>query len=382
MASASLGQAEEAGWITVTILILDMGAPRGTLQNRLLTLLSFVLFYSGALRWINCFVNRFEPRRNADEQVVFPFVRKRTTKCIQIFVYHRVNEEGDPFFPAIPTKLFERQLTYLASQYSVIGLEEAVERMKHGDVPDNTVVITFDDGYRDNYLNAFPILKKLSLPATIFLATDAMDSRRVLWHDRVFSAFRETRQEVLEAIGQDKMRFQLGTLREKLEAQGEVLKVLRSLKEEERAECLGRLIEALQVEGKQEAEHLMLSWDEVRLMHEGGISYGSHTITHPILSQVSREQAIREIYDSKMTIEKQIGVPVRTFAYPSGRSTDYSQLTKQIVREAGYICAVTATFGTNREDQDLFELRRGNPWEKDLATFGVKLNWYKYVARG
>src|SRR5262249_28086630 len=124
-------------------------------------------------------------------------------------------------------------------------------------------------------------------------------------------------------------------------------------------------------------QDLMLTWDEVRAMQRQRISFGSHTVNHPILATLSEQEAIWEIQESKKTIEKEIGVPVRTFAYPSGREVDFSERTETLVREAGYDCSVSAIFGTNDSSQDIFALRRGCPWEEDLHVFALKLSYYK-----
>jgi peptidoglycan/xylan/chitin deacetylase (PgdA/CDA1 family) len=124
----------------------------------------------------------------------------------------------------------------------------------------------------------------------------------------------------------------------------------------------------------------MLSWKEVREMHAHGIRFGSHTMSHPVLSTLSPERMRAEISGSKKIIEDQLGATVSVFAYPNGTMADFTQVTKDILRECGYHCAVTTIFGANAEDQDLYELRRGGPWEAHLPTCAVKLGWYKLFA--
>jgi peptidoglycan/xylan/chitin deacetylase (PgdA/CDA1 family) len=251
--------------------------------------------------------------------------------------------------------------------------------MARNDVPDNLIVITFDDGYRDNYTNAFPILKELSIPATIFLATDGIGSGGILWHDRVFSAFRKTNVNFLEEFG-SLSRHRLGTIGEKLFAQQEVLNFIRSQDDRERMHWIDLLVNKLEVADCSEARGLMLSWDEAYLMHKSGISFGSHTVTHPILSKLSCDQARQEIEGSKAIIEKSLATQVRSFAYPNGKTNDFSDSTKRLLKEAGYICALTTEFGTNEPNQDLFELRRATPWDHDIRTFGIRLNCYKFCS--
>ena len=349
---------------------------RGAKQG-LLKIVAFILLYSGALRTIHCLVDRYQYRRNSSGGAVFPYIKKRRSRSVQILAYHRVNDEQDPFFPATPTKVFARQMEYLASHFSVYPLADLIESLQRRDVPENAVAVTFDDGYRDNYQNAFPILRQLSLPATIFLATEAIGSGKVLWHDRVFSAFRETQALYLEDAGNDVGRYPLGTLEEKLFAQGEVVRRLQSLDDSGRSLCIDRLIEKLGVVDRKEAPDLMLTWDDVKIMHQSKFSFGSHTVTHPILSRIPSIKVREEIFESKRILEERLNTSVTTFAYPVGRKEDFNELTKDCLREAGYICALSTIFGSNSDGQDLFELRRGKPWEEYLPVFAAKLDWYR-----
>jgi peptidoglycan/xylan/chitin deacetylase (PgdA/CDA1 family) len=124
----------------------------------------------------------------------------------------------------------------------------------------------------------------------------------------------------------------------------------------------------------------MLTWDDVKLMHRHGISFGSHSVTHPILSRLTFGKARSEIQDSKRAIEEKLSSPVKTFAYPGGKKEDFNEATKAALIEAGYVCALTAIFGTNGVDQDRMELRRGTPWEEYLPTFATKLYWYRFCS--
>ena len=346
-------------------------------KQRLWKIIAFLLFYSGALRPIHYLVDRYQCKRSSLGRTVFPYVKRRRSRSVQILAYHRINDEHDPFFPATPTKVFARQMEYLASHLSVYPLADLIESLQRRDVPENAVAITFDDGYRDNYLNAFPILRQLSLPATIFLATDAIGSRRVLWHDRVFSAFRETRAPFLEDAQRNLGRYPLATLDEKLVAQTEVLKILRSLDDLHRLRWIDRLAEKLGVMDRKELPDLMLTWDDVKIMHQSQISFASHTVTHPILSKIPSDKVRQEIFESKRILEERLRTTITTFAYPVGRKEDFNEMTKDCLREAGYICALTSIFGSNSGGEDLFELRRGKPWEEYLPVFAAKLDWYR-----
>lgn len=353
------------------------------LKARGIEVLVATIFYSGALEIFNRLVNRFKPSKSSDGTLRFPFIKKRQSGNLQILAYHRVNDEADPFFPGTPTNVFAGQMEFLSRNFNVCLLDDAIEMLQTGELPDNSIVVTLDDGYMDNFTNAFPILKNFSIPASIFLAVGAItnvgatNSREPLWHDRVFRAFRETKLYYLDNYAKPSKTYLLTNQAEKLLAQQRVLKFLWSLNETDRAFWIDRLLDQLEVVKACEAEDLMLTWDRIRVMHENGISFGSHTVTHPILSRVSTERLKQEIYASKRAIEQHLGTSVKSFAYPVGRKEDFDDTVKDLVKDAGYSCALTTIFGTNEKGQDRFELRRHIPWETNVAHFAIRLNYYK-----
>jgi peptidoglycan/xylan/chitin deacetylase (PgdA/CDA1 family) len=357
---------------------VDMQTSRSRYKESLFKIGAFILFYLKVLKVINLFVNRFRLKRYPEGSLAFPFIKKRQSRNVQILIYHRVNDEYDPFFPAVAIDIFAKQMEFLSSHFNILPLEDTIDMMRRNDIPPNAIVITFDDGYRDNYLNAYPILKKFSIPATIFLTTGMINSRKVLWHDQVFSAFRETREPFLMEYGAHIVKYPLRTLAEKLVAQTQVINFLKSLDEREKSLLIDDLIKKLKVECRKDENNLMLTWDQVKVMYRCGISFGSHTVSHPILSKVPVDKMREEIIGSKITIEEHLGVPIKTFAYPNGSKSDFTNTTKKILKDAGYICALTTIFGDNEHDQDMFELRRGRPWENHLPSFAAKLNWYKF----
>src|SRR2546427_2101161 len=109
-----------------------------------------------------------------------------------ILNYHRINDENDPFFPSLPSAVFERHMAYVARSFRVLTVENLVEKMREGRVPRNAIAITFDDGYRDNLTHAAPIRARHGVPATIFLATGFIGTSEVPWFDRVAGALKNT----------------------------------------------------------------------------------------------------------------------------------------------------------------------------------------------
>lgn len=292
----------------------------------------------------------------------------------QVLTYHRVNDDDDPFFPALPTAIFEAQMRHLAQAYRVLTVEELTARARVGTLPRNAVAVTFDDGYRDTLTHAAPILARYGLPATIFLATGFIGTGQASWFDRLALAFKATEaQSVLTPWGV----MPLGSPTQRLDALARTVGALKSLADRDARETATALVEALSVSDDAPLKNLMLSWDDVHALIELGLSIGAHTVTHPILSRVTAERAWAEIVGSRRTIETVCGRAPDAFAYPNGRPDDYTAAVVSQVSRAGFTCAVTTRFGMNTTATPVFELRRGGPWERDLPSFAMKLAVYR-----
>jgi peptidoglycan/xylan/chitin deacetylase (PgdA/CDA1 family) len=136
-------------------------------------------------------------------------------------------------------------------------------------------------------------------------------------------------------------------------------------------------MEALDVLDSVMPKNLMLDWADVHALTRHGFSVGAHTVNHVLLSRVTPDRAWAEIRDSRAAIEANVGSRPAAFAYPNGRSADYTRATVELVRRAGFACAVTTSFGVNTRSTPVYELRRGGPWEPDVATFSLKLAMYR-----
>lgn len=297
--------------------------------------------------------------------------RAQRQRAFQILTYHRVNDETDPFFPSIPTDVFERQMAYVARTCSVVTLETLVERMGRGVLPPNALAITFDDGYRDNLTHAAPILTRYGLPATIFVATGFIGSAEVPWFDRIALAFKTTAASAFEAPWGERLR--LAGQADRLRALDVTRAYLKRLPDDALRVRVAHLLGKLGVTDQRCFKNLMLTWDDVHALTGLGFSIGAHTVNHPILSRVSPQRAWMEILGSLTMIESACGRAPRAFAYPNGGPDDYNETVKSLVREAGFTCAVTTRFGLNTRTTSPYELRRGGPWERDLPSFALKL---------
>ena len=297
-----------------------------------------------------------------------------------ILVYHRVldlnsNFSFDSSLVSSSVDNFKRQMQYLSEKYNVISLEKFIEyHKKKISPPKNSVVITFDDGYRDNYEHVYPILKKYRLPAAVFIATDAVEKNELFWWDRVAYIVNKTKIDYFEI--KELGKYSLGNKCEKLKAIKAISLRLKNMDETKKNYLIEKLICTLKVKipDMEKNKRLLLSWNEIREMSKDGILFGSHTASHPILTNISIADAGKEIKKSKSLLEKNISKKINFFSYPNGYYSDFNDEIKKIIKNNGFKCALTYIPGWNGIESDLLELRR-NPvsYDTDIIMFRNKM---------
>lgn len=236
-------------------------------------------------------------------------------------------------FHMVNPKYFERQVKHLVKHYDVIPLNEISPENK------NKVVLTFDDGYRNNFEFAYPILKKYNLQATIFIVYEFIDKNVFAWWDRIEYA--------------------------KVKANLENIKKLNNEEIEKNVYGLTRLGQ----NSKKPPEYNFMSWEEIKRISDV-FEIGSHTLTHPILTNIPLEVAKKEILQSKRKIEEKIGKEVMSFAYPNG---SYNEQLMNTIRESGYMYAVIYEKGNIKNPNNFKLYRRGININDDLNVFAAKV---------
>ncbi len=321
---------------------------------------------------------RYEASVSHDGRLVRGSWTRRGQPAGRILYYHRVNDDADPFFPSMPLDVFEGQMRHISRRYRVVSLSGLLDHLAGGSL-ETVVAITFDDGYRDNYENAFPVLQRYSVPATIFLTTGGLDSGEPLWFEVLAGAVKDTSREFLDLEIDLPRRFWLRTREERLQANGDLFALLRRMPDDERTRRLPEILRELASPNATPRRNMMLTWDQVRCMNARGIDFGGHTVSHPYLSRLTRGQVAWEISECKRRIEDELQASVPHFAYPNGGPEDFASWNKEVIRSAGYEAAVTTLWGLNFPTTDRLELRRGGAWEQDEALFACKMDWYQLV---
>lgn len=279
---------------------------------------------------------------------------ERQQNSIKVLMLHRVSNANNALGLSITPELFEELVVFLKSRYEIISLEQAVERLANSQKSVGCV-LTFDDGYRDNYDCAFPVLKKFKVPATIFVTLDALDTGVFGW-DLFDQAIVQTNEESidLKQFGLESYRM-TGTDRTAVIV--DLHRALKRLPNDKKIQIVQYVI--ARYGDSEKKQRTMLTWGEAREMADSGlITIGAHTITHPILSRVDSTQAQYEIITGKSLIEDRLGLPVHYFAYPNGGIDDFNNEHVSMVQQAGYQAACSTISGTNNSDSNLFALRR------------------------
>ncbi len=286
-------------------------------------------------------------------------------------IFHRVLSAPDPLLPDEPSAAeFEQRMRWVREHFNVIPLADAVEKLKRGALPTRSLAITFDDGYADNEQIAAPILRKLGLPATFFIATGYLDGGR-MFNDSVIAAVRGCRRDSLDLTELGLQVHPLESIDQRRRAISVLLPEVKSLEPERRtatAERICRLAEVVP------PDDLMMTSSQVAALARTGFGIGGHTVNHPILAGMDSAAARDEIQHGRQRLEEITQHAVRLFAYPNGRpGEDYTIHTTELVRELGFAAAFSTANGVADRNADLFQLPRFTPWDKGKLKFGLRM---------
>jgi peptidoglycan/xylan/chitin deacetylase (PgdA/CDA1 family) len=234
-------------------------------------------------------------------------------RTLRVLMYHKVNDLR-PNPTTVPTDVFAEQMTLLGELgYAPVSLAQVRDHYVDGaPLPRGAVLITFDDGYRDNLQNALPILRYHGYPAVIFVPIGYLDGDRPLPHEEALRAF-GVRNEIV-------------------------------------------------------------GWDELAELDAGGIRVESHGIGHRPVSELELGDAAREIALSKLRLEERLGREVEAYAFVKGSLADYRPEHVSLVQQAGYTLAFTSVSGANGPASDRYRLRRYNVEPYPPRTFELVLS--------
>ena len=295
-------------------------------------------------------------------------------------MYHRFCATENVGGYRVHESLFRRQIERLSSDFAVWSLGEYFQKRLSGHpVPRNLAVITVDDGYRDFYEVAYPVLSEFGVPATFFPATDFVDSQKWLWHDVLTYALETTSAEQISfKHGAVELNLDLRTKTSREIAWARICNRCILETDEQKWELLQSLLIAAEVilPDKPLDDYAPVTWAELAEMSEGGIEVGAHTRSHPVLSRVPENALEAEIVGSKQLIERRLGKAVKTFCYPNGQPADVTDTVIDTVSRAGFLGAVVTH--RNPPTFDRFTTSRLGI-DTDALDFLWKIDGWEYL---
>ncbi len=290
---------------------------------------------------------------------------------LSILIYHRVIPCPDPLFPDEgDAESFDRHVERLAACFNVIPLSDAVQGLNRGKLPSRAACITFDDGYADNAEIALPILQKYGVHATFFVASSFLNGGR-MWNDTVIELVRRAPGGILDLSSIGLGQFEIANIPQRSQTINHLLGELKYMpleSRQSRVEAMCALIPVIP------ANNLMMTSDQIRVLHRAGMEIGGHTASHPILARMEKNAARAEIAHGKEMLEGIIRAPVRLFAYPNGKpGQDYLPAHIGMLKDLGFVAAVSTAHGAARRGNDIYQLPRFTPWGRGIARFSLQM---------
>ncbi len=305
--------------------------------------------------------------KNCLSYVLFPYCRFIPSNSFKILTYHRVlNKDFDTVEPGmfVSDKTFELQLKILSDNYNVLQIDDLVLGLKNGHpLNNNTIAITFDDGWLDNYENAYPLLRKYNLPATIFLATSYINTNYNFWTDKLLHIYSHNPNSI----------YQNPVLSSLIKRENSILNIVTILKrasllDKSRAiDEINRLYEMFQL-----TQRAFLNWHEIKEMSENNIRFGSHTHYHRPLTELSDIEIEKDLTTSLTCLKSNLINISNVFCYPGGY---YNDQTTQILKRFNFDAHLLVDKDKSRMDSIPYMLPRIN-MHQDISD-----NRYLFSAR-
>jgi peptidoglycan/xylan/chitin deacetylase (PgdA/CDA1 family) len=286
-------------------------------------------------------------------------LRRAASTWVTVLTYHRVALPDDPTVfdrgvVDVAPDQFARQLAFIKRWFHPIGIGDLrAFAAGRSSLPQNPLMVTFDDGYRDNHDVALPLLVRYGVRAVFFLATDYVARRRLYWWDRVSLVVMRSDRPRLEMTYPEPMALPLGTTAAKRTA---IARIQRIIKDRARVD-LERLLVDLEraagvtLSGSEErrlADATVMTWEHAVALRRAGMDVQSHTHTHRVLQTLDPRDLERELRVSRVALEEVVGAPVRAVSYPVGKPLGGAIRIRQAVREAGYDLGFSNATGVNR----------------------------------
>ena len=274
---------------------------------------------------------------------------------VLILLYHRILEQpfDNPLGTIVSKENFEKQIKYLSKNFEVTSLDRAFSEP----TTKLKVIITFDDGYIDNYEVAFPILEQYGVTAHFFLATDYVSSGQPIWDWDLKLMMNNSNKNFEINIGSENFN------RNKYEGRDnillwELISCLKFLESDERLKIIKNIKEQLEVDNLDYSQDRCMNWEEIKVMQDRGMHFGSHGCSHTSFSFLPEDALKNEIRGSLDVINRELSPKSHFLAFPFGSKSDFNDKTIREVLSSGFDRCLLNVQGYNIAEDDNLSLKR------------------------
>lgn len=297
----------------------------------------------------------------------------------RILCYHNVAPTENDFLRGLGMTVtpatFERQLRYLANEFRVVPLSQMLAELHGGTMPPKTVAVTFDDGYRDLFDYAFPLLRQYDIPATIFVNPSVVGNTRKLWPNQV--AYLVNRLGAATVISA--ARAYWDSQQVELADDASLGQIVWDLAMQVRTDEITAFVAETCARHNltapdDEPTRLYLEWREMGALAAQAVEFGNHTQDHANLGLLTEDEQAQQIETARDAIVSNLGVWDIAFAYPFGQADNYTATTRELVARSGHTCALTVIDGPVYAGDTPYDLRRIDIREVSFPMFVAAVN--------
>jgi len=287
---------------------------------------------------------------------ILPAISSICTQKLTVLAYHRIADidkasyQFDDELISASINDFEFQVKYINKHYNPISMEQLINHINdRAELPTRPLLITFDDGFDDNFHAAFPILKKHNVPATIFISTGFIEAIDTIWFDQLTALILAMNEQSIYLDELNKTYQLKNDKRSRYGAVAEILYDIKRIPDKDRLALITRLNDEFSLLKNKinYQQSKMLTWDQIREMNKSVISFGSHTVNHPILTRLDEKSLNAELLESKSTIELELNTEILSISYPDGNSEAFSSHIIERVKDAKYDVGFSYIAGIN-----------------------------------
>jgi peptidoglycan/xylan/chitin deacetylase (PgdA/CDA1 family) len=287
-------------------------------------------------------------------------IRSHFRHDLRVLAYHRILPELNEATFAFDIELisatateFAWQMAYVAKRFTPVSCQQVIDAIEQRkSLPPKAVMVTFDDGFRDNHDIAFPILQKQGIPALFFVSTGYTDTTDIFWFEWVVHVMIKTEESHIH-LPSLALKFTPGNTRIERRVQAyKLLKTLKKIPQTHRLLALKELDQAthgLPISSADRAQSQAMNWAQIKTMAQAGMEFGSHSVSHPILANIEDAAALRqELESSKRSLQRETGQAVTALSYPVGGRDAVNAQVLTATKQAGYQLGFTYQTGLNK----------------------------------